>query len=340
MLNDNGLDPDHSCGGVVMIPAMVSALIPAAIAMPTPVMSVTAIPVPVVTVTIIPTPISIIAPVPALIPVAISTVTLAVITIVTLAVITTVTLVVVRAVILVVGAVILVAGAVILAVVIIVVLIITAALPISVAVENLTGIESSRQEINCFAGIQVPGVGVDPEEDEGLANVVIVGCVGRDIPCKADVLIAQGGVVNVEGLDQRSVVSGQFPNYEHLALVHPGDLHSRGSHEPAPGVAKHRYVLAIGPGQKVHPEGAVRNIHQDDSGGVGPEGPDGCRGSQGGSVVHQGAVGVGDGVVPGNGVVGQDQQGQGIVDGGPGQSSGCNLHEGSVLVAVDIGIHP
>ena len=262
MLNDNGLDPDHSCGGVVMIPAMVSALIPAAIAMPTPVMSVTAIPVPVVTVTIIPTPISIIASVPALVPVAIPAVTLAVI----------------RAVILVVRAIILVVGAIILAVVIVVVIIIiiTAALPISVAVENLTGIESSRQEINCFAGIQVPGVGVDPEEDEGLANVVIVRGVGRGIPCKADVLIAQGGVVNVEGLDQRSVVSGQFPNYEHLALVHPGDLHSRGSHEPAPGVAKHRYVLAIAPGQKVHPEGAIRNIHQDDSGGVGPEGPDGC----------------------------------------------------------------
>ena len=152
----------------------------------------------------------------------------------------------------------------------------TAALPVPIAVEDLPRVESSRQEKHCFPRIQVPGVGVDPEENEGLANVVIVGGVCRRVPCKADVLVAQGGVVDVEGLNQRSVVPGQFPNYQHLALVPPGDLHSRSSHESTPGVGEHRYVLAVVPGQKVHPEGAVRNIHQDDPGGVGPERADGC----------------------------------------------------------------
>ena len=197
MLNDNGLDPDHSGDGVVVIPAMVAALIPAAISMPTPVVSVTAIAIPVVAIAIVPTPISIFAPVPALVPVP------------------TVTLAIIRALILVVGAVILAVVVVILAVVVvtIVTIVITAALPISVAVENLAGVESSRQEIHCFAGIEVPGVGVDPEEDEGLADVVVVGGVGRGVPCKADILIAEGCVVEVEGLDQRGIVPGQFPNY-------------------------------------------------------------------------------------------------------------------------------
>ena len=57
-------------------------------------------------------------------------------------------------------------------------------------------------------------------------------------------------------------------------------------------------------------------------------------------MIHQGGVGVGGGVVPGNGVIGQDQQGQSVVDGAPGKPGGSHLHEGPILVAVYIGIHP